>query len=292
MFNDKIYNKETERELLTRIKAGDKAALSQLVEMHYAYIYNVALKFFNGVPDAEDATQEVIIKFITNIGSYDASKGQLRTWLYRIVFNHFLNAKKSGRENLLVDGFHTFFSIIETIPDTALSNEEEEYMKDSIEEVKTACMAGMLLCLSREQRLVYIVGELFDIDHNLASEIFEISPANFRKRLSRARKELYNWMTNKCGLVNKNNPCRCPKKTKGFIEKGFVNPDEKMWNTDFYRRIYELSENRKDDMLIETDKIYAQLYREHPFKNTKEKSEQIMKTILSNDDFSKTFNLN
>lgn len=292
MFNEKTYDKAKDLELLARIKKGDKEALSQLVEIHYAYIYNVALKFFNGVLDAEDATQEVIIKFITNIGSYDASKGQLRTWLYRIVFNHFLNAKKSGRENLLVDGFNTFFNIIDTIPDTALSYEEEQYMKDSIEEAKTACMAGMLLCLSREQRLVYIVGELFDIDHNLASEIFEISPANFRKRLSRARKELYNWMTNKCGLVNKNNPCRCPKKTKGFIEKGFVNPEEKMWNVDFHQRIYELSEERKDDILIETDKIYAQLYREHPFKNTKEKSEQIMKTILSNDDFSNTFDLN
>jgi len=115
MFNDKTYNKEKDQELLALIKQGDKDALSQLVKLHYAYIYNVALKFFNGVPDAEDATQEIIIKFITNIGNYDAKKGQLRTWLYRIVFNHFLNAKKSKRENLLVDGFTTFFSVIDTI---------------------------------------------------------------------------------------------------------------------------------------------------------------------------------
>lgn len=79
MFNEKNYDKEQEVELLSLIKKGDKEALGELVEIHYAYIYNVALKFFNGVPDAEDATQEVIIKFITNIGTYDASKGQLRT---------------------------------------------------------------------------------------------------------------------------------------------------------------------------------------------------------------------
>lgn len=292
MFNDKTYNKTEEAGLLQRIKNGDKNALARLVEIHYAYIYNVALKFFNGKPDAEDATQEVVIKFITNIGSFDPAKGQLRTWLYRIVFNHFLNAKKSGRENLLVDGFLAFFNLLDTVPDTTLTDREEEYMADTIEEVKTACMAGMLLCLNREQRLVYIVGELFDIDHNLAGEIFNISPANFRKRLSRARKELYNWMTQKCGLVNKDNPCRCPKKTKGFIEKGFVNPENKMWNVDFHRRIHEVATHRVDDMLIESDKIYAALYREHPFKNTKRKSDQILKTILANEDFSETFDLN
>lgn len=291
MFNQRSYNKAEDIDLLAQIRQGSKKALGQLVEKHYAYIYNVALKFFNGIHDAEDAAQEVIIKMITNIGSYDPQKAQFRTWLYKIVFNHFLNAKKSSRENILENSFHTFYNIIENVPDQPLNAQEETYMADSIEEVKVACMAGMLLCLNREQRLVYIVGELFDIDHNLAGEIFEINPANFRKRLSRARKELYSWMTNKCGLVNKNNPCRCPKKTKGFIEKGFVNPDNKMWNVDFHQRIYQLSADRVDDMLKETDKIYAELYREHPFKSTKTKSDHILTTILDNDDFSKTFQL-
>lgn len=287
----KMYKEQDDLKLLSQIKKGNKAALNQLIEKHYAYIYNVALKFFNGIQDAEDATQEVLIKVITNIGSYDHNKAQFRTWLYKIVFNHFLNAKKSKREHLLVNGFHTFFDVLNNIPDTPITASEEIYMQDTIEEVKVACMAGMLLCLSREQRLTYIVGELFDIDHNLAAEIFAITPANFRKRLSRARKELYNWMTKKCGLVNKENPCRCPKKTKGFIEKGFVNPNNKMWNSNTHQRIFELSEARVDDMLIETDKIYAELYRNHPFKATKGKGKYILNTILSNDDFSKTLQI-
>jgi hypothetical protein len=31
-------------------------------------------------------------------------------------------------------------------------------------------------------------------------------------------------MNDRCGLVNADNPCRCPKKTKGFIEDGHVDP--------------------------------------------------------------------
>lgn len=289
VFKDKTYSKAEDAELIAKINRGNQRALSELVEKHYAYIYNVALKFFNCVPDAEDATQEVIIMVITNIGSYDPKKAQLRTWLYKIVFNHFLSAKKSPPENLLVNGFNTFFNVIDKIPDTIL--EDDRYMKDTIEEVKVSCMAGMLTCLDREQRLLYIVGEVFEIDHKLGGEIFDISPDNFRKKLSRSRKELYNWMTNKCGLVNKENPCRCPKKTKGFIQKGFVDPENMKWNSDFKGKIFELSKSKADDMLIASEDIYAKLYREHPFKNTKEKSNMLMKEILKNDDFMSTFRL-
>ena len=99
-------------------------------------------------------------------------------------------------------------------------------------------------------------------------------------------------MTNKCGLVNKNNPCRCPKKTKGFIEGGFVNPDTLKWNTNFKERIYEISENQVDNMLNESDLIYHKLFKEHPFKETKDKSQAILNEILNNKKFSETFDLN
>ena len=84
--------------------------------------------------------------------------------------------------------------------------------------------SGMLMCLIREQRIVYILGEIFEVDFEMGAEILELTAANFRKQLSRARQQLYNFMENKCCLINKNNPCRCHKKTRTFIEKGWVNP--------------------------------------------------------------------
>ncbi len=279
-------------QLIERIKKGSKSALEKLIERHYPYIYNVALKFFNSLQDAEDAAQEVIIKLITKIDSYDPQKSKFRTWLYRIVFNHFLNAKKSGPEKVVFNGFSTFFNIIENIPDGELTDFEEVKKEELFEETKVACMSGMLMCLNREQRLTYIIGDVFNIDHNLAADIFNITPTNFRKRLSRARKDLYKWMTDKCGLVNKDNPCRCQKKTKGFIEKGFVNPDTMKWNTDFKDRMYEISENQVDSMLNESDRMYNKLFKEHPFKETKDKGEKILNEILSNKKISETFDLN
>ena len=146
------------------------------------------------------------------------------------------------------------------------------------------------MCLSREQRLTYIVGEVFEIDHNLAGEIFEIKPTNFRKKLSRARKDLYQWMHNKCGLVNKENSCRCKKKTKGFIANGWVDPDNFKWNSNYQQSIKELTDAKVEKALLTVDDLYARLYREHPFKIDRNPT-NIVDEIINNKELETIFKL-
>ena len=288
---DKTVSNQEDLELIQKIRDGNREALSKLIDKHYAYIYNISLKFFNNEQDAEDAAQEVTIKLVTSISSFKGEKAKFTTWLYRIVLNHFLKARKSGPEKVVVNGFDTFFGIIDGVDDQPMSESEERDNQELIDEVRVTCMAGMLMCLDREQRMIYILGELFEIDHQMGADIFGITPANFRQRLSRVRKDLYNWMNKKCGLVNTDNPCRCPKKTKGFVERGFVNPDRMKWNSNFRQRISDLSEAEAKNMEVEYEKIYADLYKDHPFKETVDQSEEILTTIWRNKDFVKTFGL-
>lgn len=42
-------------------------------------------------------------------------------------------------------------------------------------------MTGMLLCLNRDQRLVYILGEIFEVDSKTGAELLDISSDNFRQ---------------------------------------------------------------------------------------------------------------
>ena len=81
-----------------------------------------------------------------------------------------------------------------------------------------------------------------------------------------------------------------PKKTKGFIEKGFVNPSSLKWNSNFEKRVRDLSKSQVNDMLNESDLIYHKLYEEHPFKKTKN-GQTILDEILGNKQFSSTFEL-
>src|SRR5215472_7244230 len=73
--------------------------------------------------------------------------------------------------------------------------------------------------------LAYILGAIFGVSDTIAAEVLEITAENFRQRLARARRDLGNFMNDKCGLVNQANPCRCAQKTRGFIEAGHVDPN-------------------------------------------------------------------
>ena len=97
----------------------------------------------------------------------------------------------------------------------------------------------MLLCLDREQRLIYILGEIFEVTDGVGSELLDISRDNFRQKLARARRDLHNFMNERCGLVNRANPCRCANKTRGFMQAGYVDPNSLLFardHTDVFRQ--------------------------------------------------------
>jgi DNA-directed RNA polymerase specialized sigma24 family protein len=75
-----------------------------------------------------------------------------------------------------------------------------------VTEVMLACTSGMLLCLDREQRLAYILGAIFAVSDTVAAEVLEITTENFRQRLARARRDLRNFMNDKCGMVEPGKP--------------------------------------------------------------------------------------
>src|SRR5882672_9823764 len=86
-----------DRALVLRAKSGDAAALEELIVRHQAWIYNVAVRMLYHPQDAEDATQEILVKALTALSSYEG-RSSFRTWLYRIVVNHVLNTKRGRLE--------------------------------------------------------------------------------------------------------------------------------------------------------------------------------------------------
>ncbi|MEL6190560.1 MAG: sigma-70 family RNA polymerase sigma factor [Bacteroidota bacterium] len=274
----KKYPDLSDQELVTEALGGSKVALEVLVERHYDFVFNVALRMVLSREDAEDITQEVIIKVICKLSQF-RQESSFRTWLYRIVGNHFLNMKKRKME-MAVSGFRELGSQLDSIPLTPLTVEEEKILKDQVADARIGCMTGMLLCLDRKQRLVFVLGDMFEVDSQLGGEVLGISPANFRQILSRARKDLYQFMNRKCGLINRENPCRCPKKTKGFIEAGWVQPNNLQFQRDFIQKISDLAlakSNACDNLMEEK---YGALFKDHPYYE-KENATTLIKELTS-----------
>jgi DNA-directed RNA polymerase specialized sigma24 family protein len=186
-----------------------------LVARHQPWIYNIAVRMLYHPQDAEDATQEILVKAITALASFEG-RSSFRTWLYRIVVNHVLNTKRGRREPPALT-FGCYGHGLDATPDFDPPDDRAlpVDVRLVVAEARITCTAGMLLCLDRGQRLTYILGDIFEVSDVVGAELLDISRENFRQRLARARRDLHSFMNDKCGLVNRANPCRCGKKTRG-----------------------------------------------------------------------------
>ena len=252
-------------ELVSQAQGGDRAALEALLERHQRWIYNIVLRMVYDVHDAEDIAQEILIKLITKLSTFE-HRSSLRTWLYRIAVNHVLNMKRTKAEQweMTFDKYGSGLSHApnEELPDPQAVPVDLHLL---VEESKITCTSGMLLCLSREQRLTYILGDIFGVSDAVGAELMDISRDNFRQKLSRARRDLHQFMHGQCGLVNEANPCRCAKKTQAFMRAGYVDPKNLLFATDRVTRVREVAP-KVHDRLEALDAAYAEIHRAHPFQ--------------------------
>ncbi|MEE9322752.1 MAG: RNA polymerase sigma factor [Granulosicoccus sp.] len=244
--------------------SGSKPALDQLIGHHHQWIYNLALRFMLNPDDAADLSQDAMVRIITRIGHFEG-RSSFRTWAYRIVLHCFMDAKR-GRLEKAISSFEDYGMELDALPLQPFHPSADTVPERAliIEEAKNGCMLGMLLCLSREQRLIYILGAIFESPSIVAAEILDISATAFRKQLQRARTDLHAFMNDKCGLINKANPCRCDKKTKAFIDAGWVDPENIKFADSALRRIKAHAPDAARQLDYLTEDRYADLYKGHP----------------------------
>jgi RNA polymerase sigma factor (sigma-70 family) len=255
-----------DQERVLRARSGDRNALEDLLRRHQAWIYNIAVRMLYHPQDAEDATQEILIKVLTRLSSFEG-RSSVRTWLYRIVVNHVLNMKR-GRVEVQYGSFDfaSYGASIDNTPELELADPKGTSAETDllVTEAMLSCTSGMLLCLDREQRLTFILGAIFEVSDTVAAEVLEITPDNFRQRLARARRDLRNFMNDKCGLVNQANPCRCAKKTRGFIQAGYVDPENLLFVRERIGEVREAAP-KVHEALSTLDEKCAEIFRGHPF---------------------------
>lgn len=281
----------SDEDLIKRGIDGDKRALEDLVIRHQDWIYNIAVRMLHSPEDAKDALQETLIKIITKLSQFRGDSS-FRTWAYRIAVNHILNSKRSNGEVTHTSSFDQYSQLINSCPDGDIPEYLTPFEKrNAVQEVKVSCMFGMLLCLDREQRMVFILGSVLGASDTIGAEVMDISKDNFRQRLSRARKDIHQFMDNQCGLVDEKNPCRCSKKTKVLIENGYVDPQKSKFYSDKYYSVSVAARRKKDELDNYFDEEKEKLFKEHPFYDASKVS-SLIEDLINRDEFKKIFNLN
>lgn len=209
--------------------AGDEAALEELLARVQDDVFNLALRMLGTVPDAEDATQEVLIKAITRLSSF-RRESSFSTWVYRIALNHLATYRKG-----LFARFPVSFDIYSEdivsgrerdVPDLSGSVDRDLLAR----ELKLSCMNGMLQCLDAEGRSAFVLGTMFKLDSRVAADALGITPEAYRKRLSRARARMAEFLSTYCSAAG-SDACRCERRIDYAIATKRIDPVRLDWQS-------------------------------------------------------------
>jgi RNA polymerase sigma factor (sigma-70 family) len=236
--------------LVERARSGDGNALNALIAALADDVYGLALRMTANRADAEDATQEVLLKVTTHLGGF-RGEAAVRTWVYRIALRHLLDRRKSRVEALHLDFERFAQDLLDGLGDPSGDAAEAE-------EVKLGCSLAMLTCLDRPHRVAYVLGEVFDLPNRAAAQIAGIGEPLYRQRLSRARRQLEAFTKSYCGVVDAAAPCRCDRRVARATELGRLQRDN--------LELAHHPKQRAAAQVREMESLHgaARLFRSHP----------------------------
>ena len=87
--------------LVEQAKKGDRSALESVIQQIQDRVYGLAIRMLCHPADAEDATQDILVRIITHLGTF-RSESSFMTWVYRIASNYLLKTRKRRLEKIEV----------------------------------------------------------------------------------------------------------------------------------------------------------------------------------------------
>ena len=209
--------------LIDQATTGNKAALEAVLADVQDLVFNLSLRMLGTFHDAEDASQDILLKVMTHLSSFKGESA-FTTWVFRIAVNHLKDYKKHMFAQFPLSfefyGDDIRNGKLHDIPDLT-QNVEKAILA---EELKLSCTNVMLQCLDPESRCVFILGTMFQVDSRIAGDILGITPEAYRQRLSRVRKKMADFLSEYCGAYG-NGACHCADRINYAIQSHRLAPD-------------------------------------------------------------------
>jgi RNA polymerase sigma factor (sigma-70 family) len=211
---------EVTNELVSRAADGEAGAVEAIVRALEQPVYAVALRMLRDRQDAEDATQEALIRIVTRLAQF-RGEARFSTWAWRIAVRRILDFR--GRPAAAAAANFTEFAVdlADGLDGNAAERTEEAILH---QQLKVICSRAMLQCLDPDHRIAFVLGEILALSSQEAAEILEIEAPAFRKRLSRARAALVEFLNRNCGVFNPSAPCACHRRLGRALELRRIQP--------------------------------------------------------------------
>src|SRR5581483_4907301 len=167
---------DTDEALMARVVARDQRALRALMDRHMGRAIGLAIRVA-GNAEADDIAQEAFLRVWSRAGSFNPQAGRFTTWLYRIVLNLAIDARRRPQHGPIDEAFE----VASTDPgpaDALIAGEEGR------------CLARAMAALPERQRAAIALFHMEGLSGREAAQAMEISEKAFESLLNRARNAL------------------------------------------------------------------------------------------------------
>lgn len=169
------------KDLVARCREGDQRAQLEIYERYYKAMYNTALRIVKDTAEAEDVMQEAFLNAFTKIDSFKETS-TFGAWLKKIVVNRSINA------------FNKKTKLNEVSYNDELKNEADEnegvVLEEKTNNKKVKLILKTLDKLKENYRIALTLHLIEGYDYEEICEILDISYANCRTTISRAKESL------------------------------------------------------------------------------------------------------
>lgn len=190
---DVLASLATDPEIIAKITAGQKDYFEILIRRYNSVLYKIGRSYGLPHPDVQDLMQEAHISAFLNLSKFE-ERSSYKTWLIRIMLNkcyHFMQKKSQQPKAVFSEVSHTGAVLT---PDTlAFSDTRKEILNRELGLVLENCIEKLPV----DYRTVFVLRELEGLNVHETAEAINITEANVKVRLNRAktmlRKQLESW---------------------------------------------------------------------------------------------------
>ena len=176
---------EHDPELVKRCLAGDNSAWEALLKAYGRKIYNLCYRFTGRREEAEDLTQDVLLKVSKGLGASN-NQSQLSSWIYKIATNAAIDRMRS--RSFKQETTEMFSLSEENLTEKNVrSNKRQISIEEQlIRKEMNECIQRYISFLPENYRTVLILSELEGLKNSEIAEILDISVKAVEKRISGA----------------------------------------------------------------------------------------------------------
>ena len=183
-------NGRREEDYLAALRDGDPATTETFVREHAVWMLIVSRRILRDNAHAEDAVQGAFVNIFNNLNSFDG-RSAIKTWMHRIIVNQALMVLRKNRrmkETSIDDLMPEFDDNSCRIEERWATFETPESLLQQAETKKK--ISQLISLLPDKYRNVLVLRDIKELSTSDVAEALELSEANVKVRLHRARSAL------------------------------------------------------------------------------------------------------